>query len=107
MIDLTVKQDSNAKYSLFTIPQSDTINAKVLAATVAEVETVPALAKCVLFSSTGNFYAKHNAAAAIPAADIADGTAPELNPGGYIVAATDTIGLIAPADCVITLAYYK
>lgn len=107
MNDLTIKQSPNTKFHLYTIPQSDTINAKVLAAGVAEVETVPAEAKCVLFSSEGNFYAKHNAAASVPAGDVIDGTASELNPSGYIVAAADTIGLIASTDCVITLAYYK
>ena len=107
MIDLTIKQAANAKFHLYIIPQSDTINARVLAAGVAEVETVPAEARCVLFSCTGNCYIRHNAAAAIPATDVTDGTASELNPSGYIVAAADTIGIIAPADCVITLAYYK
>jgi hypothetical protein len=104
---LTVKQDANAKYSLFAIPPSDTINAKVLAANVAETDTVPADAKCVLFSATGNFYCKINDTAAIPGADVTDGSGSELNPSGRIVAAADTISLIAPADCIVTLAYYS
>lgn len=107
MINLTVKQDPNCKYPLTPIPQSDTINARVLAAGVAEVETVPTGAKCVLLSGTGDFYARHNTAAAVPAADVTDGSASELNPSAHIVEAADTIGIIAPANCVVTLAYYK
>jgi hypothetical protein len=106
MRKLTVAQDSNAKYSLFCIQPSDYVNARVLATGVAEVETVPTEAKKVLFSSTGNFFAKRNSAAAIAVADVDDGTGSVLNPEGWVVTAGDTIGVIAPANCVLTLEYF-
>lgn len=106
MIHLTVSQSSNAKFSLFCIRPSDYVDTKVLAATVAKVITVPAAAYKVLFSCTGNFYARHNAAAAIAAVDVSNGSASVLNPSGWVVAPTDTIGVIAPADCVLTLEFF-
>ena len=106
MKDLTVKQSKSAKFSLFCIKPSDYVDAKSLAANTAETITVPADAKAVLFSSTGNFYAKHGAAATIPG-DVSDGSAAVLNPSGWVVTAADEIGVIAPADCVLTLEYYS
>ena len=106
MIKLTVAQDANAKYSLFCIKPSDYVDARVLAATVAEVITVPAAAYKVLFSCTGNFYARHNAAATIAAVDVTDGTASALNPSGWVVTPADTIGVIAPAACVLTIEFF-
>lgn len=103
---LTVAQDANAKYSLFCIRPSDYTDAKELAAGVAETITVPADAVKVLFSCTGNFYAKHAAAATIPG-DVSDGSAAALNPSGWVVAAADEIGVIAPAACILTLEYYS
>lgn len=107
MKDLIVKQDPSAKHSLYLPPPSDHVNSITLAAGVAKVETVPALATCVLFSKTTKFYAKHNAAATVPAGDVTDGSASDLNPEGWIVTAGDTIGVISPVACTVTFAYYK
>jgi len=107
MKDIEIKKDHSYYFPTFTINQSDTINNRVLAAGVAESDTVPAGATMVLFSATGNFYCKINDTAAIPGADVTDGSGSELNPSGRIVAAADTISLIAPADCIVTLAYYS
>jgi len=106
MIKLTVSQDSNAKYPLPTIKPSDYVDARVLGITTAEVITVPAEACKVLFSCTGDFYAHHNAAATIPAGDVTDGSASALNPTGWVVTAADTIGVISPAACVLTLEFF-
>lgn len=106
MIDLVVKQAPNCKYSLFCIKPSDYIDAKSLAGNIAETITVPTDAKAVLFSCTGNFYAKHGAAATVPG-DVADGTAAVLNPAGWIVTAADEIGVIAPTACILTIEYFK
>jgi hypothetical protein len=106
MKDLTVAQSKSAKFSLFCIEPSDYVDAKSLAAGIAETITVPSGAVKILFSCTGNFYVKHAAAATIPG-DVADGSAAVLNPSGWVVTAADEIGVIAPADCVLTLEYYK
>lgn len=85
----------------------DYIDAQVLAANVAEVWTAPANARFVIFSGTCNFYARPAAAAAVPAVDVADGTASELNPAAwYFGNGATTVGLIAPTACVVTMSVY-
>ena len=88
-------------------PASDHVDARVLAAGVAETHTVPAGARYVVFSATADFYAKFGAAAAVPAADVTNGTASALNPTQRrIPDGATTIGLIAPAACVVTLSFW-
>lgn len=106
MINLTVSQTQNAKYSLFTIRPSDYPCAIVLVADAAKVITIPAGAYKILFSCTGNFYARHNAAAVIPTVDITNGTASTLNPASWTVTPADTVGVIAPSDCILTLEFF-
>lgn len=90
------------------IPQSDYIDALVLAANTAEDATVPSKAKIVLFSSTSNFYLNtRTTPAVIPAADISNGTAPEYNPVARKVSPGDTLSVIAPVACIVMLAYYS
>jgi len=86
---------------------SSSVYANVLAATVAEVVTVPTGAKCVLFSATANFYANFGAAAAIPATEVADGTASVLNPGLRSLDGAATIGLISGEACIVTMEFYS
>lgn len=92
------------------------IDARVLAAGVAEVYTVPSGADVVMFASDAPFYARANAAAAVPAADVSDGSASDLNPTAYLLrpfgttgggAAIATIGLIASTDAVVVVKVYK
>jgi hypothetical protein len=82
------------------------VDARVLAANVAESHTVPTGAKKVLFSATGNIYVKFGGTAAVPAADVTDGTASMLNPVLVEIDYATTIGIIAPADCVCTLSFF-
>lgn len=89
------------------------VDARVLAAATNETHTVPSGAKYVVFSCDDAFYAKPNGAAAIPAADVTDGSGSELRPGAWrLVADSDnvavtTIGLIAPAATIVTLSFYS
>lgn len=83
------------------------IDARVLAAGVAETHTVPTAADIVIFSSDGDFYARPNASAAVPAADVTDGTGSELNPVIWHLSGVTTIGIIAPAAQKVTLSFYK
>ena len=57
-------------------------------------------------NETGNYYVKVNGTAAVPG-DTTNGSASELNPMGYKVNPGDVISVIAPAACVITMAYYR
>jgi hypothetical protein len=82
------------------------VNAAVLAAGTNESVTVPAGAAYVVFSAIGDFYARPGGTAAVPAADVTDGSASELNPAIWHVTAGATIGLIAPEANIVTLSFY-
>ena len=106
MRNLVIKADANGDFPTWCRVPSDFVNARSLAAGVAETTTVPANAGKVFFSASGNFYALNNGSAAVPG-DVTDGTASELNPACWSVAPGDVISLIAPVACVVTLAYYR
>jgi len=83
------------------------VDARVLAATTAESHTVPTGARFVVFSSNcAAFYALRNGTAAVPAADVTDGSGSELNPSAWFVEGASTIGLISPTACIVTLSFY-
>ena len=84
------------------------IDARVLAASANESHTVPTNARWVIFSSNcAAFYAKTGGTATVPAGDVTDGSASELNPAGWLLATTTTsIGLISPTACTITMSWY-
>jgi hypothetical protein len=91
---------------------SDYIDARVLAAGVAETVACPEGYRYVVIRGEDTYYIAKNDDAAIPSSDITDGSASELNgegydlqPGGDIAAVT-SIGVIAPRACVVTFAYY-
>jgi hypothetical protein len=85
---------------------SNHADARALAAGVAESHTVPTGAKYVVFSSTTDFYANFAGVAAIPAADVTDGTASILNPQLRAIGQATAIGLISPAACIVTMEFY-
>lgn len=103
---LSVVIDGNMQFPTWCRRPSDTVNARSLAANVAEDSTVPEGAAKVLFSCTGNFYAKVGTGSAAVPGDVTNGTASELNPSAWVVAPGEVISVIAPVACVITLAYY-
>ena len=107
MRKLKIELDGYHSSPTQAIRQSDYINAKFLAAGTAETETVPAEARIVLFSSTGDFYLNTRAVAVVPTNDITDGSAPEYNPIARLLVAGETMSLIASAACIVMMAYYK
>lgn len=82
------------------------VMAVTLAAGVAKQVTVPAGAKAALFSGSDLFWARVGGAAAVPNGDILDGSAPELMPAARQVSPGQTIGLAAPAACVVSISFY-
>lgn len=83
------------------------VDARVLAANVAESQTVPTGANWVLFSSTCNFFAHPSATATVPAADTTTGVASELNPAAWkLTSSITTISVIASATCTVTMSFY-
>lgn len=83
------------------------VDTVVLAADTPEVYTVPAGATFLLFSATANFYARRNAAAAVPTTEITDGTGSELNPVVRVVGGSGTIGLVSGEATIITISAYS
>jgi hypothetical protein len=83
------------------------VMANVLAATVAEVVTVPTGATKVIFSATGNFFANLGGVGAIPATEVTNGSGSLLNPELRELDGAATIGLIAPADCTVVMEFFK
>lgn len=105
--NFVIPPDVASRYASNIRPAPTYIDARVLAAGVAEVWTAPASTRFVVFSSNCNFYAKANAAAAVPAADVTDGSASELNPTAwYSTTPFTSIGVIAPTACIVTIAAY-
>lgn len=89
---------------------SDEVHARVLAAGTAVTHAIPAGATHVLFSASGDFFARlggMDVTTAVPAATISDGTAGELSPAARTIGAGQThIALVAPANTYLTLAFY-
>lgn len=77
-----------------------------LIAGAAKLIPVPPGARHVLFSATGNFWVRFGGAVALPVSDIIDGSGPELNPAARTVDAIAALGMVAPADCAVSLAFY-
>lgn len=100
--------DTAGRYSSFLRLLPTYVNARVLAAGVNESFTVPATARYVIFSSTcGVYYVKTGGTAAVPAADVTDGSGSELNPAGYFIEGATSLGVISPSACIVTAAFYK
>lgn len=105
--NFVIPSDFARRYASNIRPTPTYVDARVLAAGVAEVWTAPANTRFVVFSGNCNFYAKANAAAAVPAADVTDGTASELNPAAwYFSSPVTTIGVISSSACVLTISAY-
>lgn len=100
-------------------PAPEWVDAEVLGIATNVNHNVPAGANFVVFSSTGPFYAKPNAAAVVPVGSITDGSASELNPTAWNLrpqgltgqgsAGTPitAIGLISAAAQTVVMTFYK
>jgi len=83
------------------------VDARVLAAATAETVTVPTGCNLMLFSATGAFYVRSGGTAAVPAADVTDGTGSALSPAVRRVTPAATFSIIAPtAGTVVTMECY-
>lgn len=92
--------------------QSDFIDARVLAANTAESHTIPTGAKFVRVAADVAVYVRVGGTAAVPAADVTDGSAselltPNMPPMLLSLGSATAIGLIAGATAHVTLAFYK
>jgi len=85
------------------------VDARVLGASTAETFTVPAGYYFAVFSgnvAVGDYYTKIGGTAAVPAADISDGSASFPNIGYCRVTPGQVISVISPTAGIITIAFY-
>lgn len=101
-----ISTDVNGK-STYSIPFSDFINVHTLDAGIAETVTIPEGAKFILFSSSSDFYARVNGTASIPVNDVVDGSGSELNPVIRSLSGVDSLSVIAPFDCRLSMSFYS
>lgn len=106
--NFVIPPDVPARYASNIRPAPSYIDARVLAANTAETHTMPSNTRFVLFSADCNFYVNAiGGTAAVPAADVTNGSASELNPAAYYwTTPPTTISIIAPTACVVTMAVY-
>ncbi len=102
----TMKRGANGEQT-FARPAPDHIDVRVLAANTGEFHTVPTGAAYVIFSADGDFFARPNSGAAVPATDVTAGTGSELNPVIWALNGVTSISLIASAPRIVTLTFYK
>lgn len=105
MRTLVTSEDAMGRRTDF-LSAPDTVKAVVLTAGASRLVPVPASARRVLAGATGNFWMAYGRAAVLPTADVTDGSAPELNPAARDLSGVTTLGLVAPADCVVCLAFF-
>lgn len=85
------------------------VDARVLAvAGTAEDWTVPAGCNFAVFSGTANYYVAYGTgAAAVPAADVSNGSASALNPSARRVTPADKLSIVSPtAGAIVTIECY-
>lgn len=90
----------------FALPPADYCNSLTLIAGTQKTIDVPAVAKYVMFASTGDFFARYDGTAQV-AGDVSNGTASELNPTMRYVNGIKQVSVIAAADCTITFSFYN
>ena len=91
----------------YAIGGCDTINVYYGDAAAATF-TAPTGAKFVLFSATDNFYVRWEGSnAAIPSADVTNGTGSECSPVIRKVVDGETFSIIAAADVIVTMSWYS
>lgn len=85
------------------------VDARSLASNTAERFNIPTGAIWVLIEASGQYdvYVSYDADAAVPAGDVTDGSASELNPGLRLINGVSQIGVISPDACKVTLHYWS
>lgn len=99
--------DSTGKWNSGVRGAPAYVDVRVLAPNVSETHTVPTGYNTVLFSSNCDFFAKSGASAAVPAADVTDGTGSELNPATWNTTGITQLTVISSSACTITLSWYR
>lgn len=106
MKKLTIQSGANS-HNTYAIDGPDSVDIYYGDA-AATTFTVPSGARFVLFAATGDFYVRWDgSAAAIPSADVTNGSGSEVNPIVRSVKGSETFSIIAAADVIVTMAWYS
>jgi len=103
----------NAKRGFYAeaLPLPDCVNVEVTAGAATPDQTVPAGAQFVRICSTVIFYLKRGGTAAVPAADVSDGSGSQLYAANteywFAVTPAEVIGVAVGAAAIITFGYFK
>ncbi len=87
-------------------PMPTWIDSFSLGINTAETYTVPATAKYLVLSGSTDFYARSEGTAAATI-DVTTGVGSERNPTKYLVEGGESLSLISPAACLLTIAVYS
>ncbi len=105
-----ISGDSGVKHSDFCPPFSDYRDTKLMASGVARSFTVPDKGHKVFFKITpsgATFWVDDAKTAVIPS-DVADGSAPEMNPAGRKVTPGQTLSVITSiAGAIVQAKYFE
>lgn len=105
---LVLRSDASGRNPTFLRPVPAHVDVRVLGANTAESASVPGGARFVIVSANcAELWVKTDGTAAIPAADVTDGSAAELNPSGYYVEGAVSLSVISPTGCTVSLGWYQ
>lgn len=105
MRSFIIEPDAMGRPSSICIPPTSRMALR-LSAGVSKTLLIPNNARIALFSATGPFWVQYGAAAVLPDTDVLTGSAPELAPAARNVHDVGSLGLIAPADCIVSIGFY-
>jgi hypothetical protein len=106
--NFNIVQDDEGDISIDVLAPAKYIDTRVLVAGTAQTHTFPTNARYAIFNSTANFFARWDgSAAAVPSANITDGSGAELNPVARRINGGQTVSLISPSAATITIATFS
>jgi hypothetical protein len=88
------------------VPQSQYIDAYVLKANTPKTIAIPAGARIALFSSDNDVWINFAGVAAIPEADVTNGSASDLNPSTRNVKGYGSFSAISAEETRLVVSYY-
>ena len=102
--------DANGVPLIDFLPETDRVDVHVLAAATAEDIAVPTGAKFCVLTADVDFYYNTNAAAAVPTADVTDGTGSRFAAAdtnvNLVVEDVEDISVIASAACKVSAVWW-
>ncbi len=107
LIQYQLAYDANNHPHGGIVKPSKYVNAYVLTPSVAQTATIPTGAKFAMFAGSDDFYVNFREPAVIPAANVTNGAAAELNPTVRAITDYTSFSVIADTDCILTISYFS